>query len=150
MVKEQLDLLATWKSPGADDIHPKLLFELEQFLAEILTNFKQILRGEEITERLEISSHSIHLQKRHEITGGELSPRKPDINSLQTLQKIYPMEHLNGNEIFVNEQFGLLHGRMSQLKFLRVLDDFTETIDRQKEMDVVYLDFEKAFDTTPN
>ena len=34
------------------------------------------------------------------------------------------MEHLEENEVLVNEQFGFLSGRSSQLQLLRVLDDF--------------------------
>ena len=60
------------------------------------------------------------------------------------------MEHLEKNEILVNEQFGFLPGRSSQLQLLRVLDDFTKTIDSRRETDVIYLDFEKAFDSVPH
>ena len=37
LVKEQLNSLNTSKSPGPDKIHPKLLFELRDFLTQILT-----------------------------------------------------------------------------------------------------------------
>ena len=60
------------------------------------------------------------------------------------------MEYLEKNEILVNEQFGFLPGRSSQLQLLRVLDDFTKTIDSRRETDVIYLDFEKAFDSVPH
>ena len=60
------------------------------------------------------------------------------------------MEHLEKNEILVIEQFGFLPGRSSQLQLLRVLDDFTKTIDSRRETDVIYLDFKKAFDSVPH
>ena len=59
------------------------------------------------------------------------------------------MEHLEKNEILVNEQFGFLSGRSSQLQQLRVLDDFTKTKDSRRETDVIYLDFKKAFGSIP-
>ena len=59
------------------------------------------------------------------------------------------MEHLEKNEILVNEQFGFLPNRSSQLQLMRVLDDFTKTIDSRRETDVIYLDFKKAFDSVP-
>ena len=37
LVKEQLDSLNTSKFPGPDEIHPKLLFELRDFLTQNLT-----------------------------------------------------------------------------------------------------------------
>ena len=37
LVKEQLDSLNTSKSPGPDEIHSKLLFELRDFLTQVLT-----------------------------------------------------------------------------------------------------------------
>ena len=39
LVKEQLDSVNTSKSPGPDEIHPKLLFELRDFLTQVLTKF---------------------------------------------------------------------------------------------------------------
>ena len=60
------------------------------------------------------------------------------------------LEHLEKNEIFVNEQFGFLPDRSSQLQLLRVLDDFTKTIDSRREKHVIYLDFKKAFDSVPH
>ena len=59
------------------------------------------------------------------------------------------MEQLEKKEILVNEQFDFLSGRSSQLELLRVLDDFTNTIDSRRVTDVIYLDFKKAFDTVP-
>ena len=47
------------------------------------------------------------------------------------------MEHLEKKEVLVNEQFGFLPGISSQLQLLRVLDDFTKTIDSRREMDVI-------------
>ena len=60
------------------------------------------------------------------------------------------MDHLEKKETLVNEQFGFLPGRSSQLQLLRVLDDFTKTIDSRRETDVIYLDFKKAFDSVPH
>ena len=60
------------------------------------------------------------------------------------------MDHLEKIEILVNEQFGFLAGRSPQLQILRVLDDFTKTIDSRREKDVIYLDFKKAFDSVPH
>ena len=82
------------------------------------------------------------------------SPRKPDVNIVCKLFKkiirVHLMEHPNDNEILLIEQFGFLPGKWSQLQLLRVLDDFTETVDRRKEFDVVYLDFKRAFDSVPH
>ena len=37
LVKDQLDSLNTSKPPGPNEIHPKLLFELRDFLTQVLT-----------------------------------------------------------------------------------------------------------------
>ena len=39
LFKEQLDSLNTSISPGPDEVHPKLLFKLRDFLTQILTKF---------------------------------------------------------------------------------------------------------------
>ena len=38
LFKEQLDSLNISKSPGPDEVHPKLLFELRDFLTQVLTD----------------------------------------------------------------------------------------------------------------
>ena len=54
------------------------------------------------------------------------------------------------NRLFSDRQFGFLGGRSTTLQLLKVLDKWTEVLDRGGYVDVVYCDFMKAFDTVPH
>jgi ribonuclease P/MRP protein subunit RPP40 len=60
------------------------------------------------------------------------------------------MDHFNTNKMLSNNQYGFWSKRSTTLQLLRVLDDWTQSMDRRKDIDVIYLDFSKAFDTVPH
>ena len=153
-MKEQLDSLNTSKSPGPDEIHPKLQFELRDILTQVLTKiFNKSLDETKLPEDWKLAHIASIFKKGKKLLADNYRP----VSLLSIVCKIFEkiirahlMEHLEKNEILVIEQFGFLPGRSSQLQLLRVLDDFTKTIDSRRETDVIYLDFKKAFDSVPN
>ena len=54
------------------------------------------------------------------------------------------------NALFTDKQYGFIGGRSTALQLLRVLDEWSEAIDEGKDIDVVYMDYRKAFDTVPH
>ena len=54
------------------------------------------------------------------------------------------------NKLFSNKQFGFISGRSTPLQLLEVLDKWTEAIDKGTDVDVIYMDFQKAFDKVPH
>ena len=60
------------------------------------------------------------------------------------------VKYMKDNLLFTDRQFGFLGGRSTTLQLLKVLDDWTEVLDRGGYVDVVYCDFMKAFDTVPH
>ena len=60
------------------------------------------------------------------------------------------MEYLKVNLLLSEKQFGFLVGRSTVLQLLTVVDKWTEIMDRGGEIDVIYCDFQKAFDTVPH
>ena len=55
------------------------------------------------------------------------------------------------NNLLSNRQYGFIRGRSTALQLLKVLDTWTEILDRGGELDVIiYIDFTKAFDTVPH
>ncbi len=57
------------------------------------------------------------------------------------------MHHKN---LFSNSQFGFIEGRSTILQLLNVLDLWTEMLNKNESIDVVYMDFMKAFDKVPH
>ena len=54
------------------------------------------------------------------------------------------------NNLISRKQFGFLSGRSTVLQLLRVLDQWTEILDRGGCVDVINCYFMKAFDTVPH
>lgn len=60
------------------------------------------------------------------------------------------IDHMTTNNLLSKQQFGFIKGRTTSLQLLHVLEHWQTTIDRGGELDVVYFDFRKAFDTVPH
>jgi len=60
------------------------------------------------------------------------------------------MHHMFENRLFAAKQFGLIRGRSTMLQLLRVIDEWTDILDNGWCFDVIYMNFQKAFDTVPH
>ena len=58
------------------------------------------------------------------------------------------MSYLSGNSILTNKQFGFLGSAVLQL--LIIVDKWAAILDRDGVIEVIYCDFQKAFDTVPH
>ena len=52
--------------------------------------------------------------------------------------------------ILSKKQFGFIKGRSTILQLIKVMDDWTRILDEGGEIDVIYMDFMKAFDKVPH
>jgi len=52
--------------------------------------------------------------------------------------------------LFSNCQYGFIKGRSTVLQPLHILDKWTKLLDEGRQVDVIYTDFEKAFDKVPH
>ena len=59
-------------------------------------------------------------------------------------------ELFSNNNYFSNNQFGFIIGRSTTLQLLCIMDEWTTLLDSGAQVDVIYTDFEKAFDTVPH
>jgi len=69
---------------------------------------------------------------------------------MEKLVRKQVMEHLNVNKLLTDSQYGFRNKRSTVLQLLKVLDHWTEILDDGNCLDVLYLDFSKAFDTVPH
>ena len=69
---------------------------------------------------------------------------------LESIIRDKVMEHFTINKLFTNRQFGFLKGRSTVTQLLQILDDWTEALESGGRIDVIYTDFEKAFDKVPH
>ena len=60
------------------------------------------------------------------------------------------MEHLINNNLLSKFQHGFIKARSCTTQLLAVLDDWTDDIEHGENVDAIYLDYAKAFDTVPH
>jgi retron-type reverse transcriptase len=56
------------------------------------------------------------------------------------------MNYFLSNRPFCDRQFGFIKGRSTVLQLLVLLDEWTKILDKGGQIDIIYTDFEKAFD----
>ena len=59
---------------------------------------------------------------------------------------IYYNYHLKSNSLLSDHQYGFHPGRSCELQLLRIVNELTLFLDERKPIDILYLDFQKAFD----
>uniref|UniRef100_A0A1I8C1E2 Reverse transcriptase domain-containing protein n=1 Tax=Meloidogyne hapla TaxID=6305 RepID=A0A1I8C1E2_MELHA len=59
------------------------------------------------------------------------------------------IDFLNLHDFFCVDQFGFLRKRSTVTQLLTMLDQIYSCVDKGNKVDIVYIDFEKAFDTVP-
>ena len=64
--------------------------------------------------------------------------------------KDHSLNHLSTNNLLSPYQFGFIPGRSCSTQLLLLLDYLTCHLDNGYSIDVIYLDFQKAFDTVPH
>jgi len=60
------------------------------------------------------------------------------------------MDYFKKNNLFSNKQFGFIKGRSTVLQLLTLLHKWTQSFESGGQIDVIYTDFEKAFDKVPH
>ena len=58
--------------------------------------------------------------------------------------------HMTDNDLLSPEQHGFIQGRSCVTQLLAVLDSWTLALDEGGNIDTIYLDFAKAFNTVPH
>ena len=58
--------------------------------------------------------------------------------------------HLRENNILSPQQYGFVSGRSTSLQLLHLLNTLTRVLDKGREVDVIYMDFQKTFDSVPH
>ena len=57
------------------------------------------------------------------------------------------MDHLSSHKLLSDSQFGFRRNISTVLQLLTVMEDWTDTLDNNLQVDTAHLDFRKAFDS---
>lgn len=153
-VRNLLLSLDSNKSPGPDKITPRVLKELSNEISPFLTDlFQQSLESGTVPREWKDASICPIFK-----SGSELDPanyRPVSLTSVvcKVLEHIIytnVMQHLNSQALITDTQHGFRRGRSCETQLALFAHDIQSKLDSGKEVDAVFIDFAKAFDTVPH
>ena len=153
-LKKGFDNLNVCKSVGPDGVHPRLLKELSNHLCEPLARlFNNSLAVGELSKEWKQGRISAIFKKGNRKNAGNYRPVSLTSiigKCMEQCVKDHIVNHMIRNKLFSTQQFGFIKSRSTVLQLLNVIDSWNKALDRGETVDVVYLDFMKAFDTVPH
>ena len=139
------------KLVGPDGVHHKLLKVLSNHLCKPQARlFNNSLAVGELPKEWKQGRISAIFQKGNRKKAGNYRPVSLTsiiCKCMEHCVKDHIVTHVTRNKLFSMQQFGFIKGRSTVVKLLNVMDSLTEAFDRGEPIDVVYLDFMKAFET---
>ena len=142
------------KSPGPDGLHPRYFKELADCINIplcILFNFS--LSNGVLPQAWKKARVSAIYKKENKKVASNYRPVSLTsiiCKVMETLIRDHIVEHMKINNLFSNKQYGFISGRSTSLQLLTVLDIWTEALEQGLSIDVIYMDFRKAFDVVPH
>ncbi|KAK4818253.1 hypothetical protein QYF61_009428 [Mycteria americana] len=151
MASDLLHHLDTHKSMGPDEIHPRVLKELAEELTKPLSIiYQQSWLTGEVPADWRLANVTPIFKKGQKEDPGNYRP----VSLTSVLGKLMEQiilsaitRHVENNQGIRPSQHGFRKGRSCLTNLISFYDKVTRLVDEGKAVDVVYLDFSKAFDT---
>jgi hypothetical protein len=142
------------KSPGPDLLHPRVLYEVRNEIVSPLTLiFNQSMNSGVLPEDWKTSFVSVLFKKGKKDCIDNYRPISLTCICCKLMESIIRdkiMSFLLENKVFSGNQYGFIKGRSTVLQLLKVVDNWVKALDDGGQIDVIYTDFEKAFDKVPH
>jgi len=153
-VNDLLCHLDTYKSVGPDGIHPRVLRELAEELAKPLSIICQQswLTGE-VPDDWRIASVTLIYKKDWKENPGNHRPVSLTSVPGKIMERFILSaltRHVKDNQRIRPSQHGFMKGWSCLTNLISLYDQVTRLLDEGKAVDIVYLDFSKAFDAVPH
>ena len=153
-IKIRLEKLNINKSPGPDGLHPRVLRELSQVIARplFLIFTDSLLTGMVPADWRKANVAPIFKTGPKYIPGNYRPVSLTSIvcKLLEGMIRDYIQDFSNKNDIISSNQHGFMKNRSCQTNLLTFYEEVSCHLDKGRPVDVVYLDFAKAFDTVPH
>ena len=151
---KKLKGLKTDKSPGPDNIFPKVLKEAAGELAGPLNIiFNRSLSTSTVPKKWKMG----HIRAIHKKGSKKTCTNYRPISLTSIVCKIMEgivrdevMEYMKIHSYFSKQQFGFMPYRSTVLQLLKLIDEWTEALDNGNTIEAIYMDIQKAFDTVPH
>lgn len=154
MVRKEINNIKINKSPGPDEIPPRILKELVDILSEPITLLLNKTMEEGVLPTDWKCAIISPIYKKGSKNRAEnyrpVSLTAIICKLMETFLKQEIMQHLTEQTLLSSKQFGFISGRSTTTQLLNYLDQCVEKIVGGGVVDTIYLDFQKAFDCVPH
>ncbi|CAM5085999.1 unnamed protein product [Natator depressus] len=151
VVRDYLEKLDVHKSMGPDELHPRVLKELAAVIAEPLAIiFENSWRTGEVPDDWKKANVVPIFKKGKEDDPGNYRPVSLTSVPGKIMEQVLKesiLKHLHERKVIRNSQHGFTKGRSCLTNLIAFYDEITGSVDEGKAVDVLFLDFSKAFDT---
>ena len=154
MVLKKLKRLKVNKSPGPDGMHPRVLKET----AEAICTPLSIIFNKSLEEgKLPQSWKDAHITALHKKGSRQRAENYRPISLTVIFCKIMEsilrdqiVDYMITNNLFADQQHGFVPNRSCVTQLLYVIEEWTSWMDESNNIDTIFLDFQKAFDSVPH
>ena len=154
IVKTKIKKLNQNKSPGPDGFHPRVIKELEEEITPHLCDiYKASLVQRKAVKDWKLQNIATVFKKGSKDEPGNYRPISLTSVPGKTLESIIAdniISHLESNRLIRDSQHGFRKGRSCLTNLLEFFHDMFSTYDKSRAIDILYLDFKKAFDKVPH
>ncbi|CAM5145932.1 unnamed protein product [Eretmochelys imbricata] len=151
VIWDYLEKLDEYKSMGPDTLHPRVLKELADVIAEPLAIiFENSWRSGEVPDDWKKANVVPIFKKGKEEDPGNYRPVSLTSVPGKIMEQVLKesiLKHLEERKVIRNSQHGFTKGKSCLTNLIAFYDEITGSVDEEKAVDVLFLDFSKAFDT---
>ena len=153
-IRMKIRKLNKFKAPGPDEFYPRVIKELEKEIAPHFYKIMRISAEQRIAASGWKSGNIAPIFKK----GAKDSPSNyRPISLTSVVCKIFEsiiadqiVIHLEKHSLMVNSQHGFRHNRSCLSNLLEFFHNMFSIYDDSRAIDILYLDFQKAFDKVPH
>jgi len=142
------------KSQGPDNIHPRLIKECKDSISKHLTHIFRKSLDEGILPTQWKQANVTAIFKAGKKTSVEnYRPISVTPICCRLMEKIIRntlVNHLEQNNILSKNQHGFRKAKSCSTQLLECIEEWTQSLDENHEVDIIYLDFKAAFDKVPH
>ena len=153
-VKRKIKDLKISSAPGPDQITPRFLkLNLEPMSEALAIIFNKSLQSGDIPDDWRSANVTPIFKKGSKAEPGNYRP--VSLTSIpcklaESCVRDHVMNHLIEQALIKDSQHGFVKNRSCTTNLLQFLERMTKEVDCKRDMDIIYLDFAKAFDKVPH
>ncbi len=153
-ISSRLSKLDPHKAPGEDGVHPFVLSKCHAAFAVPLAAiyFKSLNEGA-IPSRWRLANVTPLHKKGSRLDPANYRPVSLTSIPCKVMERIVRdavLEHLYANNLVTREQHGFVRNKACVTNLLETMDSITTSLAYKRWIDVIFLDFAKAFDKVPH